>query len=137
MLGVIAAVCAGFLFGVCFNPAAYVIHQAEINHCNPLSNSKDTCLSYVGGTQHNIYCTWDGTAEPAKMCGGMPDPDLAFSQFCGIFFASLGILFVYGIYSQFYLGSNMYVNIPLIIPGIVSPRPSSSSGLPLPCLVYG
>ena len=97
MVGVVVAMCAGFLFGVCFNPASYAIDQAAKHHCNPLSNVGDdpkaTCLAYHGGDHGRIYCTWDGTQkDETKRCGGMPDPDLAFSQFCGIFFASFGIL---------------------------------------------
>jgi hypothetical protein len=47
------------------------------------------------------------------MCGGMPGPDLAFSQFCGILFASFTIMAVYGGYKQFISGDGpIFINVP-------------------------
>jgi glucose uptake protein GlcU len=121
--GMAVAVVAGILFGACFNPATYVTDQAGKNHCNALTTA-EACSSFVGGSEtsadERIYCSWDACAKPGKQCGGMPAPDLAFSQFCGIFFASFFIMVSWGAYKQFIQGETMYLNKELVVPGVAS-----------------
>ena len=41
----------------------------------------------------------------------MPGPDLAFSQFCGIFFASFAIMAIYGGYVQATTPDPIFINV--------------------------
>ena len=110
--GVLVAVIAGILFGACFNPCQYAIDQAAKNHCNKILTQTE-CMTAHFDSDDRTYCSWDGTADPGKMCGGMPGPDLAFSQFCGILFASFTIMAVYGGYKQFIEGNGpIFINVP-------------------------
>ena len=113
-VGILVAVVAGILFGACFNPCQYAIDKAAKDHCNALSNTTQTeCMTAHFDSDDRTYCSWDGTADAGKMCGGMPGPDLAFSQFCGILFASFTIMAVYGAYKQFLSGDGpIFINVP-------------------------
>lgn len=120
VVGVAVAVIAGILFGACFNPCQYAIDQAALNHCNPIGEQAE-CLSAHFGSDDRTYCSWDGSADPGKQCGGMPGPDLAFSQFCGILFASFAIMAAYGTYQQFIVGDGpIFINAPLVVPAFLS-----------------
>eukprot|EP01052_Picozoa_sp_SAG31_P008431 SAG31_NODE_426_length_15814_cov_25.737066_3_plen_178_part_00 len=122
VVGVLVACVAGVLFGACFNPAQHVIDQATANHCKRLTD-ECSCINYFDPDDRRIYCTWqppvqtkNGTTHDHGACTGMPGPDLAFSQFCGIFMASFSILVVAGFYKQFIKNEDLYVNVPLILP---------------------
>lgn len=131
VLGVGLSLIAGVLFGSCFNPAQGVSDHAANHHCNKV-HTPGACADVLLD-KGKVYCKWDSDGDDGKKCGGQPIPDMAFSQFIGIFFASLFYFTVYGlgkwilwnrnnptksVEDSFTNGPNgfMFINAPLIIP---------------------
>ena len=148
LVGIAVSIVAGILFGACFNPPQHAQDQAGLLHCNAIT-THDACLAghfMEGGTDpadDRLYCSWNAgaAASPAckqcqgsssckgtdaeslacSPCGGMPTTDLAFSQFCGILFASFAIMVLYGFYLQFIADEGpIYINTGLVVPGFAS-----------------
>eukprot|EP01065_Artemidia_motanka_P016159 TRINITY_DN1989_c2_g1_i3.p1 TRINITY_DN1989_c2_g1~~TRINITY_DN1989_c2_g1_i3.p1 ORF type:complete len:467 (+),score=160.91 TRINITY_DN1989_c2_g1_i3:87-1487(+) len=129
LAGLLMSLVAGVFFGSCFTPAQVVSDHAANHHCNEVL-TPDAC-SNVLLNDGRVYCKWDNSADDGKKCGGMPIPDMAFSQFCGIMITSWLILVGYGAL-QYYRGRKnpsadpgpetayMYVNVPLILPAFLS-----------------
>ena len=68
----------------------------------------------LGKERGKMYCQWD---DSKKVCGGIPIPDMAFSQFCGILLTAFVYFTIYCVYKQWYTSKEPWVNIPLIGPG--------------------
>lgn len=134
MIGVIMSCIAGVLFGTSFNPAQVVTDYASKHHCNDILHP-DTCGDAIWH-KGRTYCKWDNNADDGKKCGGMPQPDMAFTQFIGIMISSMLIFVGYAIIKMWKgsRGKNPedtiliadgsagqpFVNVPLILPGMLS-----------------
>lgn len=134
LAGLLMACIAGVLFGTSFNPAQVVTDYAAKHHCNDIQHP-DLCEDafwHKGRT----YCKWDNDGDDGKKCGGMPQPDMAFTQFIGIFISSMLIFIGYGLIKmckgmkkqnpeeKILIADGAegipYVNVPLILPGMLS-----------------
>jgi len=134
LLGVIMACIAGVLFGTSFNPAQVVTDYAANHHCHAIKHP-DECGDAIWH-KGRTYCKWDNDADDGKKCGGMPQPDMCFTQFIGIFITSMLIFVGYGLIKMWKGRSSKhpeetiliadgsagqpFVNVPLILPGMLS-----------------